>query len=117
MSPAPNSDTPDTSNELPKEEQTSEDARRRGLRLKRKRPVSRHLRYVLHVVLVLFSVLAANGIYLASISWLQETTGEIYETHFYQLMFLAHLGLGLLLIFAHRRVWIRAHVAFTKTPE
>ena len=98
MSPAPNSDSPDTSNELSHEEETSEDARRRGLRHKRKRPVSRRLRYVLYVVLVLFSILAANGVYLASITWLQETTGEIYETHFYQLMFLAHLGMGLLLI-------------------
>jgi len=35
---------------------------------------------------------------LTSVTWLQVFTGEVYETHFYQLMFLAHLALGLLLI-------------------
>ena len=62
------------------------------------RPVTPRLRVVLYVVLTLFGVLAANGMYLTSITWLQEFTGEVYETHFYQLMFLMHLGLGLLLI-------------------
>lgn len=64
----------------------------------RKRPVTKRLRIVLYVVLLLFGVLAANGLYLTSITWLQVATGEIYETHFYQLMFLVHLALGLLLI-------------------
>ena len=63
-----------------------------------KRPVTRRLRWVLYVVLTLFGVLAANGLYLTSITWLQVATGAIYETHFYQLMFLGHLALGLLLI-------------------
>ena len=62
------------------------------------RPVTPRLRVVLYVVLTLFGVLAANGMYLTAITWLQEFTGEVYETHFYQLMFLMHLGLGLLLI-------------------
>ena len=62
------------------------------------RPVTPRLRIVLYVVLTLFGVLAANGLYLTSITWLQKFTGEVYETHFYQLMFLMHLGLGLLLI-------------------
>ena len=62
------------------------------------RPVTPRLRVVLYVVLTLFGVLAANGMYLTAITWLQEFTGEVYETHFYQLMFLLHLGLGLLLI-------------------
>ena len=62
------------------------------------RPVTPRLRIVLYVVLTLFGVLAANGLYLTSITWLQHFSGQVYETHFYQLMFLIHLGLGLLLI-------------------
>ncbi len=62
------------------------------------RPVTPRLRIVLYVGLTLFSVLAANGLYLTSITWIQHIRGEIYENHFYQLMFLGHLGLGLLLI-------------------
>ncbi len=61
-------------------------------------PVTPRLRIVLYVVLILFGVLAANGLYLTSITWLQYVTEQVYETHFYQLMFLIHLGLGLLLI-------------------
>ncbi len=62
------------------------------------RVVTPRLRVVLYVVLILFGVLTANGLYLTAITWLQYFTGLIYETHFYQLMFLIHLGLGLLLI-------------------
>ena len=62
------------------------------------RPVTPRLRIVLYVVLTLFGILAANGLYLTAITWLQYFTGEVYETHFYQLMFLVHLGVGLLLI-------------------
>jgi hypothetical protein len=61
-------------------------------------PVTPKLRIVLYVVLTLFGALAANGLYLTTITWLQYFTGQIYESHFYQLMFLGHLGLGLLLI-------------------
>jgi tetratricopeptide (TPR) repeat protein len=78
------------------------------------RPVTPRLRVVLYVVLTLFGVLAANGLYLTSITWLQEFTGEVYETHFYQLMFLMHLGLGLLLIspvvgFGFLHMWRSRH--------
>lgn len=62
------------------------------------RPVTPRLRIVLYVVLTLFAILAANGLYLAGITCLQHFSGQIYEDHFYQLMFLGHLGLGLLLI-------------------
>ena len=62
------------------------------------RPVTPRLKKVLYVVLTLFGVLSANGLYLTGVTWLQYFTGQIFETHFYQLMFLAHLGLGLLLI-------------------
>ncbi len=62
------------------------------------RPVTPRLRVALYLVLTLFGALAANGLYLTSITWLQRFTGTVYENHFYQLMFLVHLGLGLLLI-------------------
>ncbi|MEM9589205.1 MAG: multiheme c-type cytochrome, partial [Planctomycetota bacterium] len=63
-----------------------------------KRPVTPRLRLVLYVVLTLFGALVANGLYLTCVTWLQHFSGQIYENHFYQLMFLGHLGLGLLLI-------------------
>ncbi|GIW98682.1 MAG: hypothetical protein KatS3mg111_2015 [Pirellulaceae bacterium] len=63
-----------------------------------KRVISKRLRVVLIVVLTLFSLLLANGLYLATITWLQVATGEIYEDLFYQYMFMAHVVLGLLLI-------------------
>ena len=61
-------------------------------------PVTPRLRLVLYVVLTLFGALLANGLYLAAITWVQYFSGVTYENHFYQLMFLGHLGLGLLLI-------------------
>ena len=61
-------------------------------------PVTPRLRVVLYVVLTLFGALLANGLYLATITWMQYFTGKTYENHFYQLMFLGHFGFGLLLI-------------------
>ena len=61
-------------------------------------PVTPRLRRVLFVVLTLFAVLMANGLYLVSITGLQQLNRTIYENHFYQLMFLLHLALGLLLV-------------------
>lgn len=52
----------------------------------------------MYAVLTLFGVLAANGLYLATVTWLQYFSGQTYESHFYQLMFLGHVALGLLLI-------------------
>ena len=60
--------------------------------------VTPRLRRVLYVVLGLFAALFANGLYLTAITWLQYFSGRVHENHFYQLMFLVHLGLGLLLI-------------------
>lgn len=62
------------------------------------RVVTPRLRMVLYAVLILFGALAANGLYLSSVTWIQYFTGRVLETHFYQLMFLVHLGMGLLLI-------------------
>ena len=63
-----------------------------------KRVISPRMRIVLIVVLGLFSLLLANGIYLSAITWTQYFTQEVYEDLFYQFMFLMHLVLGLLLI-------------------
>jgi tetratricopeptide (TPR) repeat protein len=67
-------------------------------RPKAKRVISPRMRVVLVIVLGLFSLLLANGGYLAVITWTQHFTGEVYEDLFYQYMFLAHLVLGVLLI-------------------
>ncbi len=80
--------------------QTSDAAEQVGKKSKKApiRPVTPRLRIVLYVVLTLFGVLSANGLYLTGVTWLQHFSGMVLETHFYQLMFLAHLGLGLLLV-------------------
>src|SRR6056297_129899 len=62
------------------------------------RSITPRLRVLLYIVFALFGLLAANGFYLSSITYLQWLRSEVYENHFYQLMFLVHLGLGLLLI-------------------
>ncbi len=62
------------------------------------RAVSPRLRVVLVIVLALFSLLTANGLYLSTITFLQWWKGVIYENYFYQLMFLLHLVLGFLII-------------------
>ena len=56
------------------------------------------LRPLLLTVLVLFSLLAANSAYLGGVTWFEWYRGETYQTWFYLVMFLGHLGLGLLLV-------------------
>ncbi len=56
------------------------------------------LRRLLLPVLGLFAFLAINGLYLAAVTGLEWWSGARYEDYFYQLMFLAHLSLGLLLV-------------------
>lgn len=65
---------------------------------KPKRVIGPRLRILLVVVLALFSLLGANGIYLFAITWLEKLTGQIYEDFFYQIMFLVHLVLGFVLV-------------------
>ncbi len=68
-------------------------------RVARGRPVvGSYLRKLLIPVLGLFGLLAVNGVYLASITVAEWATGEIYQDYFYQVMFLVHLVLGLLII-------------------
>ncbi|MGD8843702.1 MAG: multiheme c-type cytochrome, partial [Gammaproteobacteria bacterium] len=73
------------------------------------------LRRLLGVVLVLFGVLVVNSAYLVAVRVAGLIGQQNYENYLYLLMFLAHLGLGLLLLapallfgFLHmRRVWRR----------
>ena len=65
---------------------------------KAKRVIGPRLRLLLIGVLALFTLLSANGIYLFSITWLGHFTGRSYEDFFYQIMFLVHLVLGLIII-------------------
>ena len=65
------------------------------------RSVGPRLRVLLLAVFGLFALLAANSVYLSSITflnWLERDRGVSYENYFYQFQFLAHLVLGLLIV-------------------
>ncbi|MGH8495043.1 MAG: multiheme c-type cytochrome [Gammaproteobacteria bacterium] len=53
---------------------------------------------VLFVVFGLFALLAINSTYLSGITIAEWITGETYQDYFYQVMFLVHLALGLVII-------------------
>jgi tetratricopeptide (TPR) repeat protein len=60
--------------------------------------VGPRLKMLLVVVAVLVALLGANSFYLFAITMLEWGTGHVYQNYFYQVMFLVHLALGLLLI-------------------
>ena len=70
---------------------------------------------LLSAIILLFSLLALNSVYLVAISLLEAFSSEIQQNYFYLLMFLLHLALGLLITLplivfavAHmRRAWQR----------
>lgn len=62
------------------------------------RAVGPRLRILLGVIFGLVAILGANSAYLLSITVLENVTGHLYQNYFYQMMFLAHLVLGLLLL-------------------
>ncbi len=62
------------------------------------RAVGPRLKVLLLGVFALVGLLGANSAYLASVTFLEWLRGLSYENYFYQLMFLAHLALGLLLL-------------------
>src|SRR5688572_28083613 len=62
------------------------------------RAVGPRLRILLMFILGLVAILAANSLYLISITVLEEVSGLSYQNYFYQYMFLAHLALGLVLL-------------------
>jgi len=64
------------------------------------RAIGPRLRVLLNVVFGLFAVLGANSVYLTTITalnWLENDQNVSYENYFYQLMFLGHLALGVLI--------------------
>jgi tetratricopeptide (TPR) repeat protein len=62
------------------------------------RAVGPRLRVVLFIVFALTAILGANSAYLATITFLEWARGVTYQNYFYQLMFLGHLALGLVLL-------------------
>lgn len=62
------------------------------------RAVGPRLRILLYVIFAFVALLGANSAYLLSITILEEATGFLYQNYFYQMMFLAHLIMGLLLL-------------------
>jgi tetratricopeptide (TPR) repeat protein len=60
--------------------------------------ISPRLRVVFSLVLALLALIGANSAYLAAVTALEAFTDHAYQNYFYQLMFLAHIVLGLALI-------------------
>jgi hypothetical protein len=56
------------------------------------------LRVLFFVNLVLLALIGANSGYLLSVTALEAYTRHVYQNYFYQIMFLVHLVLGLLLV-------------------
>lgn len=68
------------------------------VRKKYVRAVGPRLRMLLYFIFGLVALLGANSAYLSSITFLEWFKGEVYQNYFYQIMFLAHLVLGFLLL-------------------
>lgn len=62
------------------------------------RSVGPRLRILLYVVLGFTAVLVANSAYLSAVTFLEWSRKAIYQNYFYQLMFLAHLVLGVVML-------------------
>ncbi|HSR51028.1 MAG TPA: multiheme c-type cytochrome [Acidobacteriota bacterium] len=60
--------------------------------------VGNRLKKLLAVVFGLFALLAVNSSYLVGVSILEWVSGQVYQNWFYLIMFLVHLGLGLLFV-------------------
>jgi tetratricopeptide (TPR) repeat protein len=74
-----------------------------GAPLKKKyvRAIGPRLRVLLYFIFGLVAVLAANSVYLSSITyleWLKSDPNSTYQNWFYMVMFGTHLGLGLILL-------------------
>jgi tetratricopeptide (TPR) repeat protein len=70
----------------------------RPARQKYVRAVGPRLRVLLYIVFALAALLGANSLYLIAITALEAWTRNTYQDYFYQVMFLLHLALGLLLV-------------------
>jgi tetratricopeptide (TPR) repeat protein len=76
----------------------SDPAALKPTRKKYVRAVGPRLRIFLYVIFALVALLGANSAYLVAIKILEKSTGNVYQNYFYQMMFLGHLVLGLLLL-------------------
>ena len=61
-------------------------------------PIGKRLKRLLFVVFALLSLLCANSLYLATITFLEWQRGETYQNQFYMAMFLGHVVLGLIFL-------------------
>ncbi len=61
-------------------------------------PIGKRLKRLLFVVFALLSLLCANSLYLATITFLEWQRGETYQNQFYMVMFLGHVILGLIFL-------------------
>jgi tetratricopeptide (TPR) repeat protein len=60
--------------------------------------VGPRLRKLLVVVFALFALLAVDSVYLGTITWFEWWSGRTLQDYFYQIVFLLHLLLGLLIV-------------------
>ncbi len=60
--------------------------------------VGPRLKKLLLAVFALFAVLVINAVYLGSVTLLEWWSGQVYQNYFYQMMFLAHLVLGTVVV-------------------
>ena len=68
-------------------------------KLRRYEPaVGPKLRKLLFVVFGLFALLSINSVYLGGVTFFEWLNSVTYQDYFYQLMFLVHLALGLLIV-------------------
>jgi len=63
-----------------------------------RKAIGPRLRVLLVSVLVLFVLLLVNSLYLGGVTWLEWRDGVTYQNFNYQLMFLFHLVVGLLIV-------------------
>jgi len=62
-----------------------------------RKAVGSRLQKLLFVVFGLFALLGVNSVYLATITFAEYLEGKTYQNYFYEVMFLGHLALGLLI--------------------
>ncbi len=62
-----------------------------------RKAVGSRLRKLLYAVFALFALLGVNSVYLVTITLLERFSGKTIQNYFYQVMFLGHLVLGLLI--------------------
>jgi tetratricopeptide (TPR) repeat protein len=62
-----------------------------------RKAVGSRLKKLLYAVFALFALLGVNSVYLTSITVAEYMTGYTIQNYFYQVMFLGHLALGLLI--------------------